>query len=208
MQRVIAIIPAGPAGAGKDTLMERLKARFAEDAQLPRLYPACTATTRPPRSSDPPGKYLNVSPQEFDAKFERGELLERNLVHGYLYGKVRESFDTLPDGHLILTDLDYQGIGDSLPKLLTAERTVRIPYLFIDEETLIKRVHFRCERDGDPVNQEDLEERLVSLRKENAWADIMHKDYPSEVFHVIDARLTADEVGKVAEAYCLANLRT
>lgn len=99
------IIISGPSGAGKGTLVDRLVAR------VPRLWVSVSATTRPPRPGEVDGEdYIFVSPDEFDALIERGELLEWAEVHGNRYGTLRSVVERkLADGVDVVLEIDPQG---------------------------------------------------------------------------------------------------
>lgn len=92
------VVLSGPSGVGKNTVVaEVLKA-------IPTLRMGSSLTTRAARPNDVPGKYTYVSRSEFDARVERGELLEWAEYNGNLYG-------TLPpqgDGPVLL-EIEIQG---------------------------------------------------------------------------------------------------
>jgi guanylate kinase len=85
------IVLSGPSGSGKTTIVNRLLA----EAPV-KLYKAISATTRPPRQNEIDGvDYYFLTPEEFDARRERGDFLECEQVHksGYWYGTLRSELE-------------------------------------------------------------------------------------------------------------------
>ncbi len=70
-----------------------------------------SCTTRPPRAGEADGSdYYFLSPEEFQRRVARGELLEEAEVHGYAYGTPRRPVEeALRAGRDILMDIDVQG---------------------------------------------------------------------------------------------------
>jgi guanylate kinase len=100
------VILAGPAGVGKSTLCERLV------AEVPGFERVITATTRPPRPNEVPGRdYHFYSEAEFDARLAAGGFLEWAWVHRkFRYGTPRSSvLDRLPHTNLVM-NIDVQGV--------------------------------------------------------------------------------------------------
>ncbi len=97
-------VVSGPAGAGKGTLLARVR------EERPDLALSVSATTRPPRAGERDGvAYHFLSEDEFRARVDRGEFLEWAVVHGNLYGTLKsEVRSRLTEGSLIL-EIDPQG---------------------------------------------------------------------------------------------------
>src|SRR6476660_8404953 len=73
----LLIVISGPSGAGKDTVMQRMKERG-----LPFHF-VVTATTRPQRNNEVHGRdYWFVSKEEFARMIDRDELIEYAVVYG------------------------------------------------------------------------------------------------------------------------------
>ena len=96
---------SGPSGAGKGTLVARVRER------LPELGLTVSATTRKPRVGEVDGvNYYFLSEEEFSAKVERGEFVEWAQVHDHRYGTlVSEVKSKLADGHSLILEIDVQG---------------------------------------------------------------------------------------------------
>ncbi len=102
-------IVSGPSGAGKTTLIQRVR-----DQLQPlgiELYFSVSHTTRRRREGEIPGvSYYYVEAEEFQAMVERGEFLECAHVHAHRYGTSRaEVVQRLRDGLDVILDIDYQG---------------------------------------------------------------------------------------------------
>ena len=97
-------VVSGPAGAGKGTILERVRAR------RPDLALSVSATTRPPRAGEADGvAYYFMDESEFRSRVDAGEFLEWAVVHGNLYGTLRSEVESrLGEGSLIL-EIDPQG---------------------------------------------------------------------------------------------------
>jgi len=102
-------IVSGPSGAGKTTLINRVKTQV-EPLGI-SLYFSVSHTTRSPRFGEEHGKnYYYVKPEEFEAMAERGEFLECAHVHRHRYGTSRqEVVGRLNSGLDVILDIDYQG---------------------------------------------------------------------------------------------------
>lgn len=96
---------SGPSGAGKGTLVARLR------AERPDLALTVSATTRGPR----PGEVADVSyhylgEDDFAARVAAGEFLEWAEVHGHSYGTLwSEVLPPLDEGRSVILEIDVQG---------------------------------------------------------------------------------------------------
>ena len=73
----LLIVISGPSGAGKDTVVQRMKERG-----LPFHF-VVTATTRAQRPNEVHGRdYFFVSKDEFARMMDQNELIEHALVYG------------------------------------------------------------------------------------------------------------------------------
>ena len=108
------LIVCAPSGAGKTTLITRLRQEF------PRIGFSVSCTTRAPRPGETDGKdYHFVSEETFLRRRDKGAFAEWARVHGNFYGTplapVREALDA---GQDLLFDIDVQGAAQlrlSLP---------------------------------------------------------------------------------------------
>ncbi len=97
-------VVSGPAGAGKGTILARVR------ASRPDLALSVSATTRAPRAGEVDGvAYHFMDEDEFRSRVAAGEFLEWAVVHGNLYGTLKsEVAHRLEEGSLIL-EIDPQG---------------------------------------------------------------------------------------------------
>jgi guanylate kinase len=100
----ILFVISAPSGAGKTTLVERIR-------QTPNLFYSISCTTRAPRTGESEGEdYLFLSDADFRDRVEDGDFLEHAQVHGDRYGTLREPVVTnLKCGRDVLIDIDTQG---------------------------------------------------------------------------------------------------
>ncbi len=102
-------IVSGPSGAGKTTLIDRVRANLREVGI--ELYFSVSHTTRQARAGEIEGiSYYYVSEETFRGMIEAGEFLEWAHVHANLYGTSRrEVLGRLETGQDVILDIDYQG---------------------------------------------------------------------------------------------------
>jgi guanylate kinase len=102
-------IVSGPSGAGKTTLIQRVRQQLSPLGI--ELYFSVSHTTRRPRTGEIPGvSYYFVEAEEFSRMVRAGEFLEWADVHAHRYGTSRaEVMDRLRKGQDVILDIDYQG---------------------------------------------------------------------------------------------------
>jgi guanylate kinase len=102
-------IVSGPSGAGKTTLIDRVREKL--EAIGIKLYFSVSHTTRAPRAGEVDGiNYHYVQDQTFSQMVERGEFLEWAHVHAHRYGTSKAEVKwRLEAGQDVILDIDYQG---------------------------------------------------------------------------------------------------
>ncbi|MEA2572152.1 MAG: guanylate kinase [Acidobacteriota bacterium] len=102
-------IVSGPSGAGKTTLINRVREQL-EPLGI-TLYFSVSHTTRRPRAGEEDGcNYHFVTRDTFRAMIDGGEFLEWAHVHEQLYGTSRdEVVSRLDRGQDVIVDIDFQG---------------------------------------------------------------------------------------------------
>jgi guanylate kinase len=102
-------IVSGPSGAGKTTLINRVREQLEPFGIT--LYFSVSHTTRSARTGESQGKdYYFATVEEFAGMAARGEFLEHAHVHGNQYGTSRnEVVSRLDEGQDVILDIDYQG---------------------------------------------------------------------------------------------------
>ena len=96
---------SGPAGAGKGTLVARIRDR------RPNLDLSVSATTRKPREGERDGvAYYFLSEDEFTRRVEAGDFLEWDGHFDKRYGTLRSEVDArLEAGHSVILEIDVNG---------------------------------------------------------------------------------------------------
>jgi guanylate kinase len=150
----LLIVISGPSGAGKDTVVQRMKERG-----LPFHF-VVTATTRPQRPNEVDGRdYLFVSKNEFARMIEQNELIEYALVYGDYKGipkaQVRQA---LTSGKDVVMRIDVQG-AETVRKL--APDALLIFITTDNEDELVNRLKQRQTETSD-----SLAIRIATARKE------------------------------------------
>jgi guanylate kinase len=157
-RRGILFVVSAPSGAGKTTLVERIR-------QTPDLFYSISCTTRAPRAGE-----LDGEDYQFRDRAKKGDFLEHAQVHGDRYGTLREPVVTnLKNGKNVLIDIDTQGAtvirncGDPVIRDALADVFIMPP----DLEELRKRL---LNRGTETAEQIDL--RLATAAREmECWRD-------------------------------------
>jgi len=150
----LLIVISGPSGAGKDTLMQRMKERG-----LPFHF-VVTATTRPKRSNEVHGMdYWFVTKEEFARMIDEDELIEHAIVYGDYKGIPKQQVrEALVSGMDVVMRLDVQG-AETVRKL--APQALLIFVTTDSEEELVRRLETRKTETAD-----SLAIRIATARKE------------------------------------------
>ena len=150
----LLIVISGPSGAGKDSVVQRMKERG-----LPFHF-VVTATTRPRRASEVHGQdYFFVSKEEFARMITEDELIEWAVVYGDYKGIPKQQVrDALASGKDVLMRIDVQG-AETVRKL--APEAVLIFITVEGEAELERRLVLR-----KTESAEELALRIATARKE------------------------------------------
>ncbi len=148
----------GPAGAGKNAIMNEVLRQLADLRQLP------TATTRPIRDTEQQGReHQFVSEAEFQKMDERHELIESQTVHNHLYGTPRLTIENaMRDGQDLIADIEVLGatyLHNAYP-----HNTVLVFVQPPSVDDLIKRMSIRGE------TQDEIDRRLQRVEMEMQYA--------------------------------------
>jgi len=163
-RRGILFVVSAPSGAGKTTLVERIR-------RTPNLFYSVSCTTRTPRAGEIDGQdYRFLSDADFRERVAKGDFVEHAQVHGDHYGTLRGPIVTnLETGKDVLIDIDTQGAavirncGDPLIKDALADVFIMPP----DLEELRKRLLKR----GTETAQQ-IDSRLATAAREmEHWRD-------------------------------------
>jgi guanylate kinase len=160
----ILFVVSAPSGAGKTTLVERIR-------RTPNLFYSVSCTTRTPRAGEIDRQdYRFLSDADFRERVAKGDFVEHAQVHGDHYGTLREPIVTnLETGKDVLIDIDTQGAavirncGDPLIRDALADVFIMPP----DLEELRKRLLKR----GTETAQQ-IDSRLATAAREmEHWRD-------------------------------------
>jgi guanylate kinase len=163
-RRRILFVVSAPSGAGKTTLVERIR-------QTPNLFYSVSCTTRAPRTGEIDGEdYQFLSDTVFRERIKKEEFLEHAQVHGDYYGTLREPVvANLKSGKDVLIDIDTQGAavirncGDPLIGFALADVFIMPP----DLNELRKRLLNR-----GTETSEQIDSRLATATREmEHWRD-------------------------------------
>jgi guanylate kinase len=105
LKRGLLVVLFGPSGAGKDVLLREAL------PNIPGLNRCISATTRPPRPGELPGKdHLYVSEERFTRMIESGDFLEHTRYVGHGYGTPKAWVeDMLASGRDVVLRVEVQG---------------------------------------------------------------------------------------------------
>lgn len=150
----LLIVVSGPAGVGKDSLLQRMKERGCP------FHFVVTATDRPSRPGEVNGvDYFFVTTDEFAKMLAQDELLEHAIVYGQHKGiPKRQVREALESGRDVVMRIDVQGAA-TIRQL--APEAVLIFLIASSEEELEQRLRARG---GD--SPEQLQRRIATAREE------------------------------------------
>ena len=150
------VVLAGPSAVGKSTVVSGLR------SAVPDLYFSVSMTTRAPRPGEVDGKdYFFVTPEHFQGRIDRGEMLEWADIHGGLQrsgtpaGPVQEAMGA---GRPVLVEVDLAG-ARNIKRLLPEAQTVFLAPPSWD--VLVQRLTWR-----GTETPEVIERRLATAREE------------------------------------------
>jgi len=157
LSKGLFFVVSAPAGAGKNTLVERLKAEF------PHISESVSYTTRQMRPGEEDGReYHFISRKEFERKRDLGDFLEYANVFGEFYGTGRQDIEAATKlGKHVFLVIDTQGAMQLKGKLPAI-------FIFITAPSMAE---LRCRlRKRNTESIEEIEERLSQAEREMAAA--------------------------------------
>jgi guanylate kinase len=181
----LLIVISGPSGAGKDTVMQRMKERG-----LPFHF-VVTATTRPKRLNEIHGKdYWFVSKEQFARMIDEDELIEHAIVYGDYKGIPKQQVrEALASGMDVVMRLDVQG-AETVRRL--AHEALLIFITTASEEELVHRLETRKTETAD-----SLALRIATARKELKRVEAFDYVIVNHEFHLDE---TVDTIRAIIEA--------
>jgi guanylate kinase len=188
----LVLIVSGPSGSGKSTLVEKI-------LELPGTLFSISCTTRPPRSTEVPGKWYDfVSEPEFDRMVAQGEFLEHARVFGkHSYGTPRKWFEEARVRGLdLVLEIDVQGAEQVKQKLPQA---VAIFILPPSRQELEKRIRARG-LDSEEAIARRLERARQEIQRFREYDFIVVNDDLKRAGREIQAIATAARVRSARNA--------
>ncbi|MGI6105880.1 MAG: guanylate kinase [Raoultibacter sp.] len=167
---------SGPSGAGKGTLVARLRSEVED------VWVSISTTTRKPRGTEVHGvEYNFVSDEEFDSLISQDGFLEWAHVHNARYGTPRAQIEEqIALGKQVILEIDVQGAFEVQGKMPDAHLVfIEPPSLEILRERLVQRA-----TDTDEAIEKRLETAKLELSQKMKY----------------DIRLVNDDLDEAAQA--------
>lgn len=184
MKKGLLIVISGPAGSGKGTVNAHLLKR--DDF----VY-SVSATTRKPRPGEVDGiNYHFITRSEFEARLERGEMLEYTQYCGNYYGTPRKEAEAvLASGKNLILEIEVEGAASVKAKYPDAVLIMLLPPSYSVQEQRLR---------GRGTESED----KIALRLERAKEEIKCVDGYDYVVYNRDGRdaEAADDVLSIVRA--------
>jgi guanylate kinase len=166
-----AVVVAGPSGVGKTTMCRRIL-----DLNMDlRIRRCVTSTTRSKREGEVDGVERHfITEEAFLLGIQQGIFVEHARVHGYWYGATLDAvFEALSDGHVMLMDVDVQGVETW--KQVLIGRCVTVFVLPPSLDILATRLHER-QSETHEAFQLRMENAIQELQKAGTYDYLIVND--------------------------------
>jgi guanylate kinase len=170
VRQVPLLLAAGISGAGKDTVLQKLIAKYPNDYHF-----LVSHSTRPPRENngvmEQDGvKYFFIDKPTAERMLDEGAYIEANYYAGNVYGaSIGEIAQADQENKILVSDIDVNGIDNYVRRGMNAKPVFLLPPSYaVWQERLMKRY-------GEAVDAADLRERLGTALEELEFA--MSHDY-------------------------------
>ncbi|GAC1405520.1 MAG: guanylate kinase [Ktedonobacteraceae bacterium] len=159
MKQGLLFVLSAPSGAGKDTVIGKLRERGVN------FHVVSSVTTRTPRKGESDGHpYHFVSEETFQRMVQQNELLEYANVYGNWYGQpLQQIQDNLRMGHDVLLKIDVQGAATVRRKVAEAI------FIFLMPGSTQEQVERLTSRQTE--TEEEQARRLAAARAELAQSE-------------------------------------
>lgn len=179
------VVLAGPAGVGKSTVVNRLR------AEIPGLYFSVSMTTRAARPGEVDGRdYFFVTPEQFQEHIDADEMLEWAEIHGGLQrsGTPRGPVEkALAEGRPVLVEVDLAGARAIRKVAPNAHLLFLAPPSW---EILVSRLTGRGTETEAQVNRR-LETARVEMDAQGEFDEVVVNDDVDQAVAAISRALTS-----------------
>ena len=188
-QTGMLLVISGPAGSGKGTLIERLRAW--DDS----FTFSVSCTTRARRYYETDGKdYYFVDDATFDRYIQENAFLEYATVHDHRYGTLLSEVESrLEEGRNVVLDIDVQGGIAVMQKVKTCVSVFIYPPSF---EDLLEHLHNRHSED-----EEEIRKRIRNAHREieqmDAYQYLLLNDVVDSAAERLKCIVTAEKMRSV-----------
>jgi guanylate kinase len=174
----LLIVISGLSGAGKDTVVQRMKQR-----QIPFHF-CVTATSRAPREGETNGvDYHFFSKDEFERMIAENELIEHAIVYEQYKGVPKKEVDeALASGEDVIVRVDYQGAA-SIRKLYPHAVLI---FLMPENEDIWRR--WLSDRKQDTQEQLEIRRKLalIEIQAAQTYFDYLVTNYDGDIDRAVD----------------------
>jgi guanylate kinase len=182
----LLFVVSGPSGAGKDTLVEALR------AGRPSLRYSVSATTRAPREQERHEEhYFFVSEEVFGRLAREGGLLEWREYNGNFYGTPREYVErTLAEGYDVIMKPEVNGALAVKASYPDAVLIFLVPDRFSNlRERLLAR---RTETNEEIAERLEIAQQEMKFIRRFDYIVVNAQDRPQEAVRDLEAILQAE----------------
>lgn len=178
------IVISGPSGAGKTTLIRKVK------KEIPTLAFSVSATTRPIRKGEKEGvDYFYISEEIFKSLIKSDSFIEWAKVHGNLYGTMKHHVEELIKKKKdVVLDIDEQGAHQIREKNIPAILIYILP-------PSIKELEKRLEKRKSELKKE------MKKRLKNAKEQILSRGFYDYVVINDDINKAVEELKDIINEY-------
>jgi guanylate kinase len=178
------IVISGPSGAGKTTLIRKVK------KEIPTLAFSVSATTRPIRKGEKEGvDYFYISEEIFKSLIKSDSFIEWAKVHGNLYGTMKHYVEELIKKKKdVVLDIDEQGAYQIREKNIPAILIYILP-------PSIKELEKRLEKRKSELKKE------MKKRLKNAKEQILSRGFYDYVVINDDINKAVEELKDIINEY-------
>ena len=177
------LIISGPSGAGKGTLVSKVKPLISD------IWVSVSATTRSPREGEIEGvHYYFKTEEEFDDLIENDGFIEWACVHGNKYGTLRAAVeDHIAAGKQVILEIDVQGAFQVREKMPDAKLIFIAP---VSMEVLEARLRGRNTETEEAIQKRINGAKLELSQKMEYDVEIVNDDLEkavNELYQVIES---------------------